>query len=297
MDDKKIITYKGFDADFKCRGYQFEAGMVYCHSGKIVVCEKGFHGCRSPFGVWVFYPPAGSRFAVVEQSGDRDGEGIKTASSCIQIHKELSLSEFVQCGVAWIIENVHDFARETNTGYQSAATNTGTQSTATNTGYQSAATNTGTQSTATNTGDYSAATNTGFRSAATNTGYQSAATNTGRQSVATNTGYQSAATNTGAQSAATNTGVQSAATNTGDYSAATNTGYQSAATVEGGDSIAVASGVSGRAKAAKGSAIVLCGYDENGDLMKIHSGIAGQDGIKPNVWYTVLDGKVEEYTP
>ena len=48
-----------------------------------------------------------------------------------------------------------------------------------NTGYQSAATNTGDQSAATNTGDQSAATNTGYRSAATVKGKNSVAMSMG----------------------------------------------------------------------------------------------------------------------
>ena len=126
-------------------------------------------------------------------------------------------------------------------------------------------------------------------SAATNTGYQSAATNTGDQSAATNTGYQSAATNTGDRSAATNTGYRSAATNTGDRSAATNTGDQSAATVNGENSVAIATGLNSKARASKGSAIVLCGYNEDGSLRSIRSAIAGRDEVKADTWYTLGD--------
>ena len=81
-------------------------------------------------------------------------------------------------------------AKATNTGYWSAATNTGGQSAATNTGYQSAATNTGDRSAATNTGYWSAATNTGDRSAATNTGDWSAAVVGGKESIAISTGFE-----------------------------------------------------------------------------------------------------------
>ena len=137
---------------------------------------------------------------------------------------------------------------------------------------------------------------TGYRSAATNTGKYSAATNTGYQSAATNTGNFSAATNTGYQSAATNTGDQSAATNTGDQSAATNTGYQSAAIVEGKNSIAVASGKNSKAKAGKGSVIVLCSYSDEGNLKFVKSAIAGKDKIKSDTFYTLSDdGKFVEY--
>ncbi|UBX31673.1 hypothetical protein [Salmonella sp. JXY0409-18] len=270
---KEIVTFKGFNKDLKCRGFQFAIGETFHHDGKVEACGSGFHACECPFDVFSYYPPAESRYAETISFGvtDREeGGDTKIASASITIKAELTLPQFIQRGIEWIwskidksleqqimtgnqsaatntgyqsaATNTGDWSAATNTGYRSAATNTGYQSAATNTGYQSAATNTGNQSAATNTGNQSAATNTGNQSAATNTGYQSAATNTGDWSAATNTGYQSAATNTGYQSAATNTGNQSAATNTGYRSAATNTGYRSAATNTGYQSAATNTG-------------------------------------------------------
>ncbi|HHH1168903.1 TPA: hypothetical protein ACPZQW_000713 [Yersinia enterocolitica] len=117
-------------------------------------------------------------------------------------------------------------------------------------------------------------------------GYQSAATNTGNRSAATNTGYQSAATNTGNRSAATNTGYQSAATNTG---------YQSAAEVSGSQSVAASFGESGKAKASESGAIVLCYRNDDGEIIHIRASKVGENGIKPDVWYSLNeDGEFEE---
>ncbi|EJO4113451.1 hypothetical protein NRJ14_001062 [Salmonella enterica] len=252
---KEIVTFKGFNKDLKCRGFQFAIGETFHHDGKVEACGSGFHACECPFDVFSYYPPAESRYAETISFGVIDREEIgdtKIASASITIKAELTLPQFIQRGIEWIWSKIDKSLEQqimtgyqsaaTNTGYRSAATNTGDRSAATNTGDQSAATNTGDQSAATNTGYQSAATNTGDRSAATNTGYQSAATNTGDQSAATNTGYQSAATNTGDRSAATNTGYQSAATNTGYRSAATNTGDRSAATNTGDQSAATNTG-------------------------------------------------------
>ena len=93
----------------------------------------------------------------------------------------------------------------------------------------------------------------------------------------------------------TNTGDYSEATNTGYKSAATNTGDQSAATVSGNASIAVASGSRGKAKASKGSAIVLCAYDAEGNMTHCKSGIAGKGKIMADTFYTLDDsGKFVE---
>ena len=206
-------TYKGFDKDLKCRGFQYEVGKEY-EEEKAVACECGFHACENPLDVFSYYSPVDSRFCEVEQGGeiDKSSDDSKVASTKIKIKAEIGINGIIKAGVRFILDHVKfdtdkkfntgDHSVATNTGYQSAATNTGDHSVATNTGYQSVATNTGCRSAATNTGNYSAATNTGYHSVATNTGDQSAATNTGDHSVATNTGYQSVATNTGCRSGA-----------------------------------------------------------------------------------------------
>ncbi|EAO9677411.1 hypothetical protein BIW71_15995 [Salmonella enterica] len=305
---KEIVTFKGFNKDLKCRGFQFAIGETFHHDGKVEACGSGFHACECPFDVFSYYPPAESRYAETISFGVIDREEIgdtKIASASITIKAELTLPQFIQRGIEWIWSKIDKSLEQqimtgyqsaaTNTGYQSAATNTGYQSAATNTGDQSAATNTGYQSAATNTGDQSAATNTGDQSAATNTGNRSAATNTGDQSAATNTGYQSAATNTGDQSAATNTGNRSAATNTGNRSAATNTGNWSAAEVSGSQSVAAAFGIEGKARASEGAAIVLCYRDEDGELIHIRASKVGENGIMPDTWYQLdEDGEFVE---
>ncbi|ECY0562582.1 hypothetical protein BOI52_001123 [Salmonella enterica subsp. enterica serovar Orion] len=314
---KEIVTFKGFNKDLKCRGFQFAIGETFHHDGKVEACGSGFHACECPFDVFSYYPPAESRYAETISFGITDSEeggDTKIASSSITIKDELTLPQFIQRGIEWIWSKIDKSLEQqimcgnrsaaTNTGDWSAATNTGDRSAATNTGDRSAATNTGDRSAATNTGDWSAATNTGYQSAATNTGDWSAATNTGDRSAATNTGdwsaatntgYQSAATNTGNRSAATNTGDWSAATNTGDWSAATNTGDRSAAEVSGSQSVAASLGIEGKARASEGGAIVLCYRDEDGELIHIRASKVGENGIMPNTWYQLdKDGEFVE---
>ncbi|HHH0343680.1 TPA: hypothetical protein ACPZNB_002702 [Yersinia enterocolitica] len=99
-------------------------------------------------------------------------------------------------------------------------------------------------------------------------------------------GYRSAATNTGYQSAATNTGNRSAATNTGDWSAAE---------VSGSQSVAASFGESGKAKASESGAIVLCYRNDDGEIIHIRASKVGENGIKPDVWYSLNeDGEFEE---
>ena len=269
--------YKGFDKDLKCRGFQYEIGKEY-EENTADICHKGFHACENPMDVFGYYNPADSRYCEVDlDTNEQTGEDSKRVGKKIKIETEIGLSGLIQAGVKFILEKV-DFksAKESNTGYQSAATNTGNQSAATNTGNRSAATNTG------------------YQSAATNTGYQSAATNTGNQSAATNTGDWSVATNTGNQSAATNTGDWSAATNTGDWSVATNTGYQSAATVGGAENIAVVTGYGSKAKGAVGCWLVLTERDEKMHILGVQAVCVDGETIKADTFYMLKNGAIIE---
>ena len=169
-------TYKGFNKDLKCRGFQYEIGKEY-ETEKAKACECGFHACENPLGVFNYYAPADSRFCEVEQSGDIDthGDDSKVASTRIKVCAEIGLSGIITAGVKFILDRVKHEDSSTNTGDYSAATNTGNQSAATNTGYRSAATNTGDRSAATNTGDRSAAIVGNGGSVAVAVGYESKA--------------------------------------------------------------------------------------------------------------------------
>ena len=137
-----IVAFKGLDAKFQCRGFQYEVGKTYAHDGNVKRCESGFHSCEYPLDVFDYYPPAQSRFALVKASGaiDREANGdTKIASASIEIVAELRIPDLVSRAVEWIIARVENTKVERNTGNWSAATNTGDQSAATNTGYQSAA--------------------------------------------------------------------------------------------------------------------------------------------------------------
>ena len=92
------------------------------------------------------------------------------------------------------------------------------------------------------------------------------------------TGYQSAASNTGDYSAASNTGYQSAASNTGN---------RSAAEVSGSHSVAAAFGIESKARASENSAIVLCYRNDEGELIHIRASKVGDNGVKPDTWYTL----------
>ncbi|MGQ6084227.1 DUF7666 domain-containing protein [Serratia sp. IR-2025] len=187
MSKTEITTYKGFNQDLTCRGFQFEMGKTFEHKGKVEACSGGFHSCEYPLDCFSYYPPAESRYAETIATGEvsrEDGGDSKIASATITIKAEISMHQMVTRAIEWIWSKVDRSLEQTNTGNYSAASNTGNYSAASNTGNRSAASNTGNRSAASNTGDYSAASNTGNYSAASNTGDYSAAEVSGSHSVA-----------------------------------------------------------------------------------------------------------------
>ena len=104
MEENKIISYKGFDENMQCRGFQYEVGKEYKMDGNIKCCERGFHACKSPMEVWDYYDMLTSRFAKVEQSGKIDTEenSTKVCSSRIKIKAELKLADIINIGVEWL---------------------------------------------------------------------------------------------------------------------------------------------------------------------------------------------------
>ena len=104
MSDKVITSYKGFDKNMQCRGFQYEVGKEYKMDGEIKCCNRGFHACKSPMEVWDHYDMLNSRYAEVEQSGkiDEVENSTKVCSSRIKIKAELKLADIINIGVEWL---------------------------------------------------------------------------------------------------------------------------------------------------------------------------------------------------
>lgn len=114
-----VTSFKGFSAELKCRGFQYELGATYTHDGAVEPCESGYHACENPLDVLSYYPLLDSegkpnRFAIVEQSGTikRHDEDSKIASATITIKAELSVGDFVKRAVRWVIDHCAKDAKE-----------------------------------------------------------------------------------------------------------------------------------------------------------------------------------------
>lgn len=94
------IAYKGFDAELKCRGVQFQIGFVYeKQSNKEVLktcTDDGYHYCNNLEDVFRHYSRGGiNRFCLIEVLGkftdDPDGKSI---TNSFKIIRELSAEDW-----------------------------------------------------------------------------------------------------------------------------------------------------------------------------------------------------------
>ena len=275
-----IKSYKGFDKNLKCRGFQFEIGKEY-EEKSASACSCGFHACEMPIEVLKYYEPGKqSRYCEVEQDGDlsRHGDDTKVASTKIKIGAEIGIPGIVKAQVEYIKERATETKKHHSTGSQSANSATGSRSA------NSA------------TGDWSA------NSA---TGYGSANSATGSRSANSATGYGSANSATGDWSANSATGSRSANSATGDGSANSATGYGSANISTGCDcsnagmgdcNISVGWGKDNKSKGSVGSYLVVSEWgDWDGEKYPlIGAKMVKVDGkrIKADTWYTLKNGKI-----
>ena len=190
-----MVSYKGFNADWTCRGFAYEIGKTYTHDGDVYACHSGFHACEHPLDVFGYYPPGLSRYAEVTLAGKTHGDGsdTKLAAAKITINVELSIGDLVKRAWDYVWSRAKIEEGGHATGYRGAASATGDQGAASATGDQGAASATGYQG---------AASATSYRGAASATGSRGAASATGNQGAASATGYRGAASATGDQGAA-----------------------------------------------------------------------------------------------
>ena len=159
-------TYKGFNKDMTCRGFQYEIGKEYETSDEVKCCENGFHACEYPLDCFGYYSPNESVYCEVEQDGQisKDGSDTKVSSSKIKIGAQLDIAGLVKASFEFVKskadksnsnyseadkklnESVGDWSANSTTGDGSANSATGYGSANSATGYGSANVTTGTES-------------------------------------------------------------------------------------------------------------------------------------------------------
>ena len=166
-----IKSYKGFNKDMTCRGFQYEEGKEY-EEETADVCHSGFHACEHPLDCLGYYSPNESVYHEVEQSGefDRGEDDSKVASTKIKVGVRLDVAGLVKAAIDFTMSRVKKEARsDEDYGASSATGNCGASSA---------------------TGDYGASSATGYCGASSATGYKGASSANDSESVAVAWGYK-----------------------------------------------------------------------------------------------------------
>ncbi len=179
---KEVIAYKAFDADMKCRGFQYAVGQTYEHKGKVSLCNEGFHACVLPFDCFNYYRDSKTwaRVRVVELSETRKGEDTKIVSAKITIEAVLTVPEWVRAQVAALVALVK--------GSTTAKATTGDYAHSATTGYSAHSATTGNYAHSATTGDYAHSATTGDYAHSATTGYYAHSATTGNSAHSATTG-------------------------------------------------------------------------------------------------------------
>ena len=270
--EKVIKSYKGFNKDMTCRGFQYEEGKEY-EEETADACHSGFHACEYPLDCLGYYSPNESVYHEVEQNGefDRGEDDSKVASTKIKIGARLDISGLVKAAIDFTMSRVKKEAESDEDYGASSAT-----------------------------GDCGASSATG------NCGASSATGNCGASSATGNCGASSA---TGYKGASSATGDYGASSATGNCGASSATGYKGASSANDSESVAVAWGYKGKAMGVIGSHIVLAEWKYIGSKEDDRYDRAEQEAwefvgakmfrvdgekVKPDTWYRLENGELVE---
>ena len=297
--EKVIKSYKGFNKDMTCRGFQYEEGKEY-EEETADACHSGFHACEYPLDCLGYYSPNESVYHEVEQNGefDRGEDDSKVASTKIKIGARLDISGLVKAAIDFTMSRVKKEAEsDEDYGASSATGNCGASSA---TGYKGASSATGNCGASSATGDCGASSATGDYGASSATGNCGASSATGNCGASSATGYK------GASSATGDYGASSA---TGNCGASSATGYKGASSANDSESVAVAWGYKGKAMGVIGSHIVLAEWKYIGSKEDDRYDRAEQEAwefvgakmfrvdgekVKPDTWYRLENGELVE---
>ena len=280
MTKSVIKSYKGFDKDLKCKGFQYEVGKEYEIEGKTKCCERGFHACESPMEVWDYYDMLDSRYAEVEQCGEIDKEEstTKVCSSRIKIKAELKLSDIINIGVEWLKKTTSPSSVKVSTDMND---------------------NGGDSAKIGSSGDYAQIGSSGDSAKIGSSGYSAKIGSSGDYAKIGSSGDSAKIGSSGDSAKIGSSGYSAQIGSSGDYAQIGSSGYSAQIESTGEYSVIMCAGQSSSAKAKAGSWITLSEWMYN-EIEKKNIPICVKteyvDGsrIKADTWYKLIDGEFKE---
>jgi hypothetical protein len=311
-NENKIIAYKGFDKDFKCRDFQYEVGKTYEMDGNIKCCGRGFHACESPMEVFDYYDMLTSRFAAVEQSGeiDKKNNSTKICSSRIKIKAELKLADIINLGVEWLKEITMPSKIKANnssndgysakigsssysakigsSGYSAKIGSSGDYAKIGSSGYSAKIGSSGDSAQIGSSGDYAQI---------GSSGDYAKIGSSGDSAKIGSSGYSAKIGSSGDYAQIGSSGYSAKIGSLGDYAQIGSSGDYAQIDSSGRNSVVMCAGFDSKAKAAIGSWITLAEWKRIGDVWKpicVKTEQVDGSRIKADTYYKLINGKFEE---
>ena len=246
---------KGFNKDWTCRGFQFATGQTYTHTGPVEACEGGFHAIEGHPLEVFSYYPPATSRYA---SVTLAGTLAREEGADSKVAAEI-LTVGGEISLADLIGKA--VAYVVSHAKPSKGASVKAQG-----------------------------------SAAQASGSRGAAQASGSRGAAQASGSCGAAQASGDRGAAQASGNYGAAQASGDHGAAQASGHRGAAQALGPYSTALASGEGGKASGKDGCALFLVyRCPSTGAILHAWAGIVGQNGLKPEVFYTLNpNGQPEE---
>ena len=264
MSEKVIKSYKAFNKNMQCRGFQYEVGKEYEMDGEIKCCNRGFHACKSPMEIWDHYDMLNSRFAEVEQSGKIDEEvnSTKVCSSHIKIKAELNLADIINIGVEWL----KDITSPTKVKATGTLNDNG--------------------------GDYAQIGSSGYSAQIGSSGYSAKIGSSGNYAQIGSSGDYAQIGSSGDSAKIGSSGDSAKISSSGNYAQIDSTGE---------DSVIMCAGKVSKAKAKVGSWITLSEWKWNDDKKRrvplcVKTEYVDGNNIKADTWYQLQNGEFVEVT-
>ena len=282
-EEKRIISYKGFDENLCCRGFQYEIGKEYVHEGEVECCSSGFHACTNPFEVLDYYDANGkNRFCVVEQSGTIKSENkdSKQSSSKIKIKAEIGIAGLFKAGVEWIKEKTNP-----DTIIKSIKNKENTSS-----GYDAKIGSSGNDAQIGSSGDYAQIGSSGNYAKIGSSGYDAKIGSSGNYAQIGSSGDYAKIGSSGYSAQIGSSGDYAQIGSSGDYANIESSGE---------DSVICCAGNNSMAKAKKGSWITLSEWKYSKDKKRdipvcVRTEFVDGERIKEDTWYKLIDGEFVE---
>ena len=300
MNKKVIKSYKAFDKNMQCRGFQYEVGKEYEMDGHIECCKSGFHACEYPWDVFDYYDMLESRFAEVEQSGtiDREEDTTKVCSSRIKIKAELKLADIINIGVEWLKDITSpskvkkDGALNDNGDRKKQIGSSGDSAKIGSSGDSAKIGSSGDYAKIGSSGDYAKIGSSGYYAQIGSSGDYAKIGSSGDYAQIGSSGYYAQIGSSGNSAQIGSSGYYAQIGSSGDYAKIDSTGE---------DSVIMCAGNNSMAKAKVGSWITLAEWDWSDEKNRhvpvcVKTEYVDGEKIKADTWYKLENGRFVEVT-